>query len=255
MRRSSDPTSQYGAHQIIGRSPWRSAVAVIAGVGLAMAHPVQMPVAVGHATLAPGLVDTAAAAAIVLPIVIAYVAQRRRVVVRVHRDAVRELAQHDPLTGLANRQVLNTWSGLDKRAPDALGHPCVLFVDLDRFKYVNDTHGHRFGDQLLAEVATRLRANVRRGRHGRAHGRRRVPRALPRRVVSEHGRAGRRFAWSMPSKPPSPSEPSASASPPASASRSPIEPGIDLDHLIHHADRAMDREGRAAGHRRDRLRR
>ncbi len=66
-------------------------------------------------------------------------------------------ALHDPLTGLANRALLA------QRIDDALTRPpsCLLFVDLDGFKAVNDRHGHAAGDQLLQELAQRLTALVR----------------------------------------------------------------------------------------------
>ena len=71
---------------------------------------------------------------------------------------------YDPLTGLPNRALFA------ERLDDALvrhrtrkGHFAVLFVDLDRFKAVNDTFGHVAGDQLLVEVARRLEASVRPG--------------------------------------------------------------------------------------------
>ena len=69
---------------------------------------------------------------------------------------------HDPLTGLANRVLL-----LDRleHAVNASARrstrPAVLFMDLDYFKSVNDASGHSAGDQLLAEVAERLRAVIR----------------------------------------------------------------------------------------------
>ncbi|HEX5198405.1 MAG TPA: EAL domain-containing protein [Actinoplanes sp.] len=76
-------------------------------------------------------------------------------------EAVRE-AHHDPLTGLPNRalflKILNRV--LASRNTD--GDPTsVLFIDLDRFKTVNDSLGHEAGDQLLALVARRVRACVR----------------------------------------------------------------------------------------------
>ena len=86
-------------------------------------------------------------------------------------DAVRA-ARTDPLTGLANRllvrevledAVMRQWEGR--------GECALLLVDLDRFKLVNDTLGHAIGDQLLAEVATRLETTVGEGgRVGRIGG-------------------------------------------------------------------------------------
>jgi diguanylate cyclase (GGDEF)-like protein len=76
-------------------------------------------------------------------------------------EAVRE-AHHDPITGLPNRalflQILNRV--LASRATD-IDPTSVLFIDLDRFKAVNDSLGHDAGDQLLALVARRLRGCVR----------------------------------------------------------------------------------------------
>ncbi|MCZ6888739.1 MAG: EAL domain-containing protein [Gammaproteobacteria bacterium] len=81
------------------------------------------------------------------------------------------LANFDALTGLANRhhfmETLTEW--LDKLADDG-GTGAVLFVDLDKFKYVNDTAGHEAGDRVLAQTAERLRQAARKqdvvGRHG-----------------------------------------------------------------------------------------
>lgn len=81
---------------------------------------------------------------------------------RHQEDTIKGLAYHDTLTQLPNRRLLlerlgqaqssslrnSTWAGL-------------VFLDLDRFKILNDTHGHRAGDLLLIEVARRLVACVR----------------------------------------------------------------------------------------------
>jgi diguanylate cyclase (GGDEF)-like protein len=74
------------------------------------------------------------------------------------------LAHHDPLTGLPNRLMFieRLRSSLARSARH--GHRlAVLFIDLDRFKDVNDTLGHFTGDQLLVAVTTRLTACVRQG--------------------------------------------------------------------------------------------
>jgi diguanylate cyclase (GGDEF)-like protein len=72
-------------------------------------------------------------------------------------------AAHDTLTGLPNRALfrdrLNQAFSRNKRASKASF--AVLFIDLDRFKLVNDSLGHRAGDMLIIEVATRLRASLR----------------------------------------------------------------------------------------------
>jgi PAS domain S-box-containing protein len=71
-------------------------------------------------------------------------------------------AQHDTLTGLANRNVLSDRLSQAIVYGELYGHRVwVVFVDLDRFKFVNDTLGHNAGDQLLKEVALRLKAFAR----------------------------------------------------------------------------------------------
>lgn len=69
-------------------------------------------------------------------------------------------ARHDPLTGLPNRTQLQA-----RLAAEVAGRSdvAVLLLDLDRFKPVNDTHGHEAGDEVLRVVAERLRTAVRPG--------------------------------------------------------------------------------------------
>ena len=75
-----------------------------------------------------------------------------------HEDRIEYLATHDALTGLANRNLL------DDRLNQAIARTnrtgrcllAVLFLDLDRFKVVNDSLGHQLGDLLIKEVAARL---------------------------------------------------------------------------------------------------
>ncbi len=73
-----------------------------------------------------------------------------------------QLAHHDALTGLPNRRlftdILNLELAEARRNQKKLA---ILFLDLDRFKYINDTLGHDIGDELLKEVAERLRHSIR----------------------------------------------------------------------------------------------
>jgi diguanylate cyclase (GGDEF)-like protein/PAS domain S-box-containing protein len=72
------------------------------------------------------------------------------------------LAHYDPLTGLPNRTLLAERSQLAIRTAQENGTPlAVIFLDLDHFKHVNDSLGHRVGDALLVQIAKRLRAVVR----------------------------------------------------------------------------------------------
>ncbi len=70
-------------------------------------------------------------------------------------------AQHDHLTGLPNRVLLQDRLSQALAQMDRGYKGALLYVDLDHFKPINDTHGHPVGDRVLQEVATRLRAGVR----------------------------------------------------------------------------------------------
>jgi len=77
-------------------------------------------------------------------------------------ERIRQMAFYDPLTDLPNRQLL------DDRLQQTIAHArrtdgriAVLFIDLDKFKPINDSHGHEVGDALLRAVAQRMRQTVR----------------------------------------------------------------------------------------------
>jgi diguanylate cyclase (GGDEF)-like protein len=79
-------------------------------------------------------------------------------------DQVRWQALHDPLTGLANQRLLREQGRTAiAQATRAGEHVGLVFLDLDDFKEVNDSLGHGAGDDLLCQVAERLRRAVRRG--------------------------------------------------------------------------------------------
>jgi diguanylate cyclase (GGDEF)-like protein len=76
----------------------------------------------------------------------------------------RNAAMHDPLTGLPNRMLMVQLLEHAFRASRRSGaFSAVIFVDLNRFKDVNDTFGHQAGDELLVAVAERLRGMLRPG--------------------------------------------------------------------------------------------
>lgn len=77
---------------------------------------------------------------------------------KVAEEHSRTAALHDPLTGLPNRALIFEYGGHLLSAAERDRRACaLLFIDLDRFKPINDLHGHEAGDAVLRETARRLR--------------------------------------------------------------------------------------------------
>lgn len=84
------------------------------------------------------------------------VTERRRSEERIHH-----LAHHDPLTSLANRTLFTAQLEEEINRANTAGHRlALLYIDLDRFKYVNDNYGHGAGDNLLVKLAERMTLTI-----------------------------------------------------------------------------------------------
>ena len=78
-------------------------------------------------------------------------------------ERLRELSQHDVLTGVLNARAYYEQADRLILAARRAGQPCsVLFIDLDHFKWINDTRGHATGDRVLRAVAEHMMATLRR---------------------------------------------------------------------------------------------
>lgn len=81
-----------------------------------------------------------------------------------HQAQIEQMAYHDALTGLANRRQLQERTAQTLAIAERESWPlALLYLDLDRFKHVNDTLGHDAGDELLVMVAERLKTCIRQG--------------------------------------------------------------------------------------------
>lgn len=125
---------------------------------------VWLPGQPGTRILSDGLPAMLAGFAIVLAVVatLIYGLRRSTYQIEASRTAAQHMAFHDKLTGLANRALfedrLNTAIASARRGPQGIA---LLMIDLDRFKQVNDTLGHEAGDDLIRQVATRMRPLLR----------------------------------------------------------------------------------------------
>ena len=127
------------------------------GASLAAA-PVTMLLVEGSETLA------VVAAAIVSTLVLMRFASLSRERERAQQDLAHQ-ATHDPLTGLGNRSKLyETMDEVaDERSDDGRSGVALLYLDVDNFKSINDTHGHAVGDALLTDLSHRIRSSLRPG--------------------------------------------------------------------------------------------
>ncbi|MBV9043086.1 MAG: EAL domain-containing protein [Acidimicrobiia bacterium] len=142
-------------------------VVLVAGLGVLLGRRLGRPVRRLRHAIEAAKADNAVTAPVEGPQEIAAVAEAFNETIAERRDLEHQLthqALHDPLTGLANRALL------DDRLRVALTRRrsgsttlAVLFLDVDRFKVINDSHGHERGDDVLVAVAGRLEGQLRQG--------------------------------------------------------------------------------------------
>jgi len=83
----------------------------------------------------------------------------------------RDASNTDPLTKLYNRNILDTEVPKIVKDADTSGQPvCMMLIDVDYFKQVNDTYGHPTGDEILCKIANALNQNFRQGDIGIRYG-------------------------------------------------------------------------------------
>ena len=74
---------------------------------------------------------------------------------------LKNIAHLDSLTGVANRYALNEYIKLLENQPTQFSETCLMVIDIDHFKQVNDVYGHLMGDQVIQFVAEKLKENIR----------------------------------------------------------------------------------------------
>ncbi len=176
---NADPNSAFWAiylYALVGYARRIHGVAYGALAGFIVAN-----LAISRIIISPGPLPSAFDADFVTMVVVAVaMAALASAIGTAWRNAERQaraLAEVDPLTGLANRRHFFEW--LDTFADDPKAAFAVLMLDLDDFKRLNDEHGHLYGDDVLASVATLLASNLRAGDHVARYGGEEFVIALP----------------------------------------------------------------------------
>ena len=163
-------SEQYGfAHVRLAvgtRSPGQASVPLRTASGTTVGYISWEPFAPGQSVLkdlGPVMLAALALFAGVVALLI-YRIHRSATQLRLSRARIDYMAYHDPLTGLANRALFEDRLVHElARVRRGLTEATLLFLDLDRFKQVNDTLGHPAGDELIKQVSARLVAIVRQG--------------------------------------------------------------------------------------------
>jgi diguanylate cyclase (GGDEF)-like protein len=147
---------------LIGRHPVARTRPIFGRIAITTAALV-VPIIVLTATRSTGTSDTVVRT-LSVGVLSLLVTIRIMQAVRANRMAQEELlrtAQTDSLTGLPNRGLLlDAMNATLRESWKGSGHPTLFFIDLDRFKNINDSLGHAVGDRVLCAIADRLRATV-----------------------------------------------------------------------------------------------
>jgi diguanylate cyclase (GGDEF)-like protein/PAS domain S-box-containing protein len=159
-----------GLEELVGRSEqavaahsylalWRSLLHAALETGIVQREDMTYPSAAGFRNVAVTcvpLLDSAGKVHEVMVICHDYTERQRA------EEKARHAALHDPLTNLPNRALLFEYvRHVFAAAQRAGSQVAVAFIDLDRFKPINDLHGHDVGDAVLRQVAARLQENLR----------------------------------------------------------------------------------------------
>ena len=93
---------------------------------------------------------------------VARISDRYQTMMRDLNIALKEASTHDALTGIANRRLLTERLREETERAKRYSRPlCVVMIDIDRFKLINDEHGHEVGDNVLMEVVRVMEAEIR----------------------------------------------------------------------------------------------
>ena len=93
---------------------------------------------------------------------VARISDRYQTMMRDLNIALREASTHDALTGIANRRLLTERLREETERAKRYSRPlCIVMIDIDRFKIINDEHGHEIGDNVLMEVVRVMEAEIR----------------------------------------------------------------------------------------------
>lgn len=157
LRRSSADQTLDGrqyASRAVRQTPWRL---IISAPRTALFRPVS-----GARRLVPWILWTAAVAAALGCVVLVSRLMTSRAQLRSTVGQLDQLARTDALTSLANRRQIQEALEVAILSAELTGRPLsVLMVDVDRFKAVNDTYGHKVGDEVLQDVAAAVRQALR----------------------------------------------------------------------------------------------